>query len=44
MVAKEMTKKFEKYYRGSLAKVNDMVKHDGVKGEYTVILDNRNTS
>ena len=44
MVAKEMTKKFEKYYRGSLAKVADMVKRDGVKGEYTVILDNRNAS
>jgi 16S rRNA (cytidine1402-2'-O)-methyltransferase len=43
VVAKEMTKKFEKYYRGSLYGVRDMVARDGVKGEYTVILDNRNT-
>jgi 16S rRNA (cytidine1402-2'-O)-methyltransferase len=43
VVAKEMTKKFEKYYRGSLCEVRDMVARDGVRGEYTVILDNRNT-
>jgi 16S rRNA (cytidine1402-2'-O)-methyltransferase len=43
IVAKEMTKKFEKYYRGSVAEVTDGVAGDGVKGEYTVILDNRNT-
>ena len=44
IVAKEMTKKFEKYYRGSLREVTDMVTRDGVRGEYTVILDNRNAS
>ena len=42
IVAKEMTKKFEKYYRGVLSEVTDMVIKDGVKGEYSVILDNRN--
>ena len=44
IVAKEMTKKFEKYYRGSLGEVTDMVTKDGVKVEYTVIIDNRNAS
>jgi len=40
-VAKEMTKKFEKYYRGGIVEVIDAVSSDGVRGEYTVIVDNR---
>jgi 16S rRNA (cytidine1402-2'-O)-methyltransferase len=42
IVAKEMTKKFEKYYRGVLSEVTERVIQDGVKGEYSVVLDNRN--
>ncbi len=42
IVAKEMTKKFEKYYRGSAGEVIEMIDRDGVRGEYTVLLDNRN--
>ena len=44
IVAKEMTKKFEKYYRGGVSEVTEMVTRDGVRGEYTVILDNRDAS
>ena len=40
-VAKEMTKKFEKYYRGSLQTVIKELQEDSVRGEYTVVVDNR---
>jgi len=40
-VAKEMTKKFEKFYRGKLKDVLDLIRSEGVKGEYTVVIDNR---
>jgi 16S rRNA (cytidine1402-2'-O)-methyltransferase len=40
-VAKEMTKRFEKYYRGSLSDVREQIVADGVKGEYTIVVDNR---
>ncbi len=41
-VAKEMTKKFENYYRGRVEEVIQSLLSDGVKGEYTIIIDNRN--
>jgi len=41
IVGKEMTKKFEKFYRGSLEYIIDNIKKDGVKGEYTVVIDTR---
>jgi len=41
IVAKEMTKKFERFYRGNIKDVIDRILSDGVKGEYTVIFDNR---
>jgi 16S rRNA (cytidine1402-2'-O)-methyltransferase len=40
-VAKEMTKKFEKYYRGRLGAVIKELQEDSVRGEYTVVVDNR---
>jgi len=40
-VAKEMTKKFEKYYRGDISEILRMLQDDGVKGEYTLVIDNR---
>jgi 16S rRNA (cytidine1402-2'-O)-methyltransferase len=40
-VAKEMTKKFEKYYRGTLGTVIKELQEDSVRGEYTVVVDNR---
>jgi 16S rRNA (cytidine1402-2'-O)-methyltransferase len=40
-VAKEMTKKFEKYYRGRISEIIDRLSSEGVRGEYTVIVDNR---
>ena len=40
-VAKEMTKRFEKYYRGPVAEVLKMLLADGVRGEYTIVVDNR---
>jgi 16S rRNA (cytidine1402-2'-O)-methyltransferase len=40
-VAKEMTKKFEKYYRGDLPAVIKELHQDTVRGEYTVVVDNR---
>jgi 16S rRNA (cytidine1402-2'-O)-methyltransferase len=40
-VGKEMTKKFEKFYRGSIAEIIKMLEEDGVKGEYTIVIDNR---
>ena len=40
-VAKEMTKRFEKYYRGTAGEVLAEIEADGVRGEYTVVVDNR---
>ena len=40
-VAKEMTKIFEKYYRGNISEIISKMKIDGIRGEYTVIVDNR---
>ncbi|MBN2322951.1 MAG: 16S rRNA (cytidine(1402)-2'-O)-methyltransferase [Spirochaetes bacterium] len=40
-VAKEMTKRFEKYYRGTAGSVLAEIEADGVRGEYTVVVDNR---
>jgi len=40
-IAKEMTKRFEKYYRGTADMVLSEIEADGVRGEYTVIVDNR---
>jgi 16S rRNA (cytidine1402-2'-O)-methyltransferase len=41
VVAKEMTKRFERFYRGALEEVIEGIERDGVRGEYTVIFDNR---
>jgi 16S rRNA (cytidine1402-2'-O)-methyltransferase len=40
-VAKEMTKKFEKFYRGDFEAVIKELHRDTVRGEYTVVVDNR---
>jgi len=40
-IAKEMTKKFEKHYRGKVTDLIQMLKRDGVRGEYTIVLDTR---
>ncbi len=40
-VAKEMTKRYEKYYRGTAGVVLAEIEEDGVRGEYTVVVDNR---
>ena len=41
VVAKEVTKRFERFYRGSIGEVINSVEGDGIRGEYTVIFDNR---
>lgn len=38
VVGKELTKKFEKIYRGPLQEVYDAIHADGPRGEYTVIV------
>jgi len=43
-VAKELTKKFEKYYRGGVENIIEDIVRDGARGEYTVVLDNRRSS
>lgn len=40
-VAKEMTKRFERFYRGRLSEVLESIRFEGVRGEYTVVIDNR---
>jgi len=40
-VAKEMTKMFENYYRGPLGSVLETIGGAAVRGEYTVVIDNR---
>jgi 16S rRNA (cytidine1402-2'-O)-methyltransferase len=41
LVAKEMTKRYERYYRGSSSDVTQEIRRDGVRGEYTIVIDNR---
>ncbi len=38
IVGKELTKKFEKIYRGSIGKVIKEIEKDGVRGEYTIVV------
>lgn len=40
VVGKELTKTFEKIYRGNIEKVIEKIEKDGVKGEYTLIFRN----
>jgi len=40
-VAKELTKRYERVYRGDVKDVIDAVRKDGVRGEYTIVVDNR---
>jgi 16S rRNA (cytidine1402-2'-O)-methyltransferase len=40
-VAKEMTKKYEMYYRGSFSEILKKMEEKAVKGEYTIVIDNR---
>jgi len=40
-IGKEMTKKFEKFYRGDIGEILGMITQDGAKGEYTIVIDNR---
>lgn len=41
VVCKELTKRFEKIYRGTLSRVVEQIKNDGVKGEYVIIINNK---
>ena len=41
VVGKELTKKFEKVYRGHIDKIIDQIENDGTKGEYVVIVNNK---
>jgi 16S rRNA (cytidine1402-2'-O)-methyltransferase len=41
VVGKELTKKFEKIYRGTISKVIDEIEKDSVKGEYVVVINNK---
>jgi 16S rRNA (cytidine1402-2'-O)-methyltransferase len=41
VVSKEMTKRFERFYRGRLEDVIKRIEEDGIRGEYTAIFDNR---
>ena len=38
VAAKEMTKIYERFYRGSIREILDQVETDGVRGEYTLIV------
>lgn len=40
VVGKELTKMYEKIYRGLIEQVIKEIKKDGVKGEYTIIISN----
>lgn len=40
-VAKEMTKKFETYYRGNFSEILGRMNENLIKGEYTIVIDNR---
>ena len=39
VVCREMTKKFETIYRGSIGQVLESVKNDPIKGEYVIIVN-----
>lgn len=39
IVGKELTKKFEKIYRGSIGKVIKEIEKDGVRGEYVIVVN-----
>jgi len=39
VVCRELTKKFETIYRGSIDQVWEAVKNDPVKGEYVVVFN-----
>ena len=41
VVAKEVTKRFERFYRGRIGEVIERIEGDGIRGEYTAIFDNR---
>lgn len=41
-VAKELTKTYERFYRGKISVVIPAILRDGARGEYTVVVDNRN--
>ncbi len=40
-VAKEMTKKYETFYRGSFSEILAGMSENLIKGEYTIVIDNR---
>ncbi len=40
-IGKEMTKKFEKFYRGDIGEIFLELTQDGARGEYTIVIDNR---
>jgi 16S rRNA (cytidine1402-2'-O)-methyltransferase len=42
VVAKELTKMFEKVYRGDIKEVIKEIENDGVKGEYAVLIEKQN--
>ena len=41
VVGKELTKKFEKIYRGTISEAIKMIEKDGVRGEYVIIINNK---
>jgi len=43
IVAKELTKKFEKVYRGDIKEVIKEIENDGAKGEYAVLVQKEKT-
>lgn len=44
VLAFELTKEKEKYYRGTIAEILSFVENQYLKGEFVLMLDNRNTS
>ena len=38
VLAKEMTKIFERFYRGTVGEIIELIEADGVRGEYTLII------
>jgi 16S rRNA (cytidine1402-2'-O)-methyltransferase len=38
VICKELTKKFEKIYRGKIKKVIKEIQQDSIKGEYVIVL------
>jgi 16S rRNA (cytidine1402-2'-O)-methyltransferase len=43
-VSKEMTKLYEKHYRGRISDVLKRIESEGIRGEYTIVLDMRRSS